>query len=72
MILHVLNNMPASQVSIKYNLQGPLNCCATACATGASSIVEGYKCIKLDEADVMITGGSEDIVNPTIIHSSIK
>jgi len=48
-MLHVLNNMPTANVSIKYKFMGPSSTSATACATGASSIGEGLRFIQLGE-----------------------
>jgi len=71
-MLHVLNNMPTANISIKYNFMGPSSTSATACSTGASSIGDGLRYIQLGEADVMVVGGSEESVNPTIIYASNK
>jgi 3-oxoacyl-[acyl-carrier-protein] synthase II len=45
---------------------------STACATGASAIAESVNLIRLDEADIMIAGGIEEVLNPTIIHACKK
>jgi len=71
-MLHVLNNMPTANVTIKYKFMGPSSTNATACSTGASSIGDGFRFIQLGEADVMVVGGTEESVNPTIIYASTK
>ena len=48
-MLHVLNNMPTANVSIKYKFMGPSSTNATACSTGASSIGDGFRFIQLGE-----------------------
>ena len=45
---------------------------STACATGASAIVEASNLIRLGEAEVMIAGGIEEVLNPTILHACRK
>lgn len=52
-MLHVLNNMPTANISIKYKFKGPSGTAATACATGASSIGEGFRFIQLDEVRII-------------------
>ncbi|KRX08585.1 Thiolase-like protein [Pseudocohnilembus persalinus] len=71
-ILHILANMPAANVSIKYKLNGPSNTSSTACATGASSIGDSFRQIQMGTADIMIAGSSEDSISPTNIHGSLK
>ncbi|NUY39226.1 beta-ketoacyl-ACP synthase II [Wolbachia endosymbiont of Litomosoides brasiliensis] len=54
-----LINLISGHVSIKYEFTGPNDSAVTACATGAHAIINSARAIKLGEADVMITGGSE-------------
>ena len=63
-MLNVLTNMGTANVVVKYGLKGPSITTSTACATGASAIGEAFRLIQLDEADVMIAGGSDEVVNP--------
>ena len=58
-MLHVLNNMPTANVSIKYKFMGPTSTSATACATGASSIGEGLRFIQLGEVDTYLDETSD-------------
>ncbi len=37
---------------------------ATACASATNAIGDAFKCIQYDEADVMVTGGSEAAITP--------
>lgn len=60
----LLNNMAAGNISIKYNLKGPLHSVSTACATGLNAIGDAYNFIKNDYADVMICGGTEASLHP--------
>jgi len=56
-------NMASGQVSIALNARGPNFSIATACATAAHSIGEAADIVRLGEADVMISGGSEAALN---------
>lgn len=58
-VLLSMNNAAASQLSIKYRLQGPNITYATACSSSAIAIGEAYRQIKHGYAEVMLAGGSE-------------
>lgn len=58
----ILTNMLAGQISIKYGYKGPNTCIVTACATGAHSIGDAMRSIRLGETDVMLAGGAEACV----------
>lgn len=59
-----LSNMAAGAVAIHFGLQGPNACIVTACATGAQSIAAAANTIRLGQADVMLTGGTEATIIP--------
>ena len=52
-------NASAGNVSIEYGIKGPNSATATACASGANAMGDAFRIIQRDEADIMITGGSE-------------
>ena len=52
-------NAAGSHLSIKYGLQGPNYSVATACASATNAIADAIRTIQYDEADVLITGGTE-------------
>jgi 3-oxoacyl-[acyl-carrier-protein] synthase II len=72
LMLRMLTNLLASNISIKYDLRGPLLSPTMACATGLNAIGESYNLIKNNDADVMICGGSENSVHPLVFHSMNK
>ncbi|MCS7304538.1 MAG: beta-ketoacyl-ACP synthase II [Thermoguttaceae bacterium] len=57
-------NAAAGHLSIQFGLRGPNAAVATACASATNAIGEAFKTIQHDDADVMITGGSEAAVTP--------
>ena len=58
----MISNLAPGNISIRYNAKGPNLSVVTACATGSHSVGEGFKIIQRQDADVMITGGTESAV----------
>jgi 3-oxoacyl-[acyl-carrier-protein] synthase II len=56
------NSMPA-WISLEYQLMGPAFAVNTACASSAYAIASGYEMIKNGQADVVIAGGADSIIN---------
>ncbi len=50
-------------ISIKYGLRGPNFATVSACASSSNAIIDAMNYIRLDQADIMITGGSEATVS---------
>lgn len=57
-------NAACGYVSIQYGLRGPSAAVATACASATNAIGDAMKAIQYDDADVMVTGGSEAALTP--------
>ena len=60
----LIANAASGQLSIEYGLQGPNAAIVTACASATNAIGDAFRTIQYDDADVMITGGSEAAVTP--------
>ncbi|MBI1389196.1 MAG: beta-ketoacyl-ACP synthase II [bacterium] len=57
-------NMASGMVSMRFNFRGPNSCVVTACATGNHAIGDAARLIQLNQADVMLAGGSEGAITP--------
>ncbi|WND02349.1 beta-ketoacyl-ACP synthase II [Temperatibacter marinus] len=60
-------NLVSGNVSIKHGFKGPNSCVVTACATGTHCIGDAARMIMLDDADIMLAGGSEGTICPVSI-----
>lgn len=57
-------NACSGQLSIQFGLKGPNYAVATACASATNAIGDAFKAIQYDDADVMLTGGTEAAITP--------
>ncbi len=60
-------NMSTGIVGMEYGVCGPNYSVVTACASSTHAVGAAYRHIKYNDADMMITGGSEATVNPLCI-----
>lgn len=63
-VVRVMSNSPASQLAIRYQLQGALLSIANACASSAQAIGEALWLLRQGRADLALVGGSEAMLNP--------
>lgn len=52
-------DIAAGQLSMKYGYRGPNYATVSACASSTNAIIDAFNLIRLDMADLFITGGSE-------------
>ncbi len=60
----LITDITSAQIAIRYGFYGPNLSISTACATGNHSIGEAFKIIQRNQADVMVTGGTEAAITP--------
>jgi 3-oxoacyl-[acyl-carrier-protein] synthase II len=63
-IIKGMNNSMSAWISIEYGLTGPSFTVSTACASSGYAIGLGYDMIKNGQADIVIAGGADSIINP--------
>ncbi len=68
-VVMVMNNAPASYLSIEYGLKGPCLTFSTACSSSAVAIGEAFRQIKHGYADIMLAGGTESLLTYGIFMS---
>jgi 3-oxoacyl-[acyl-carrier-protein] synthase II len=62
--LKALPNMPAAHIAINYNARGHCQTISTACTSSTQAFGDAFKSIKDNSADIMITGGTDAMINP--------
>jgi 3-oxoacyl-[acyl-carrier-protein] synthase II len=60
----MMPNIASAQVSIVLGTKGPNLCTASACSSSSDAVGSAFETIKRGDAKVMLTGGSEAIINP--------
>lgn len=55
----MMGNAAPANIAIHFGLRGPNTAVATACASAANAIGDAFHTIQRDEADVMLSGGTE-------------
>ena len=58
----MIADMAPGQISIKYGLRGPNFTTVSACASSANAIIDALNYIRLGQADIFVSGGSEAAV----------
>jgi 3-oxoacyl-[acyl-carrier-protein] synthase II len=56
-------DIAAGQISMRHNFRGPNFAVVSACASSTNAIIDAFDNIRLDKADIIITGGSEAVVS---------
>ncbi|SHF21080.1 3-oxoacyl-[acyl-carrier-protein] synthase II [Bacteroides luti] len=55
----MISDIAAGQISIMYGFHGPNFATVSACATSSNAIADAFNYIRLNKANVIVTGGSE-------------
>ncbi len=63
-ILKSMNNAMSAWVSLEYGFEGPNYTIATACASSAYAMGQAWDLIATNQADMVIVGGADSIINP--------
>jgi len=66
-IPRVMPNAAACQVSLEVGARGPVLASALACASGNHALLEAAHYLQRGEAEVMIAGGSESLMQPVML-----
>lgn len=56
-------DIAAGQISMRHNLRGPNFAVVSACASSTNAIIEAYNLLRLNKADIILTGGSEAVIS---------
>jgi 3-oxoacyl-[acyl-carrier-protein] synthase II len=65
----VIPSSAVTQVMLELKLKGACKTISTACASSTWSIGEAYEAIKFGKADVMLAGGAEAPITPSVVAS---
>ena len=60
----MISDIAAAQISIALGVKGPNLCTTSACSSGSDAIGAAFELIRHGDVQVMISGGTEAIVNP--------
>lgn len=67
LIPRLILDIAAGHISIRHGFRGPNFSVVSACASATNAIIEAMLYIQYGKADVMITGGSENVINEACI-----
>ncbi len=56
-------DIAAGQISMRHGFRGPNFAVVSACASSTNAIIDAFDNIRLNKADVVVTGGSEAVVS---------
>ncbi len=63
----MIGDISAGLISIRHGYRGPNFVTMAACASSTNAIADAFNYIRLNKADIIVTGGSEACVNEAAI-----
>jgi len=69
LIANMIPDSASGHIAIQLGAQGPNMAVVAACSTGGHNVGEAYETVRRGDAEVIITGGSEAPIQPTILAS---
>jgi 3-oxoacyl-[acyl-carrier-protein] synthase II len=63
LIPKMIADIAAGHISIKYGFKGPNFATISACASSANALIDAFNYIRINKADIFVTGGSEACIN---------
>jgi len=69
LVINLSANTAAGEMAAMYGARGPHHFLQEACSAGTNAIGLGFRAIKHGEAEVMIVGGSDAGISPTLMAS---
>lgn len=69
LIANMIDDSASGHIAIQLGAQGPNMAIVAACSTGGHNIGEAFETIRRGDAEVIIAGGSEAPIYPTIVAS---
>lgn len=56
-------DIAAGQISMRHNLRGPNFAVVSACASSTNAIMDAFNLLRLNKADIILTGGAEAVIS---------
>ncbi|MEQ1554601.1 MAG: beta-ketoacyl-ACP synthase II [Ferruginibacter sp.] len=56
-------DIAAGQISMRHGFRGPNYAVVSACASSTNAIIDAFDTIRLNKADIIVTGGSEAVIS---------
>ena len=60
----MISDITPGRISMKHGLRGPNYTTVSACASSTNALIDAFNLIRLNKADIVVTGGSEAAINP--------
>ena len=69
MIANMIDDSASGHIAIQLGAQGPNMAVVAACSTGGHNVGEAFETIRRGDAEVVVAGGAEAPIHPTILAS---